>query len=267
MRRAAGYVADALIGMGTKGWAGMARPPCSWMAATLQRSERSGGMRPAQEEPEEVAAAGRDLLADDDLEAVPAAGRHVPCRQGGVDALVIGDGDDVQVGLLLHVPKDGVDAGHAIRGGAVDVQVGTAEADRTRRGGGWQGRRCIAHRMSSQIGNMIVHHCSGAGATMRLDGPGLRGQERGHTRSHGLARLGHDQIEERDLVRAVTGPPGDGHLAGDARLEGHQGGPDGQAAPARRRAPWAARPRRSAGRRRCPPGRRRGPRPAAGDCR
>ena len=121
--------------------------------------------------------------------------------------------------------------------------------------------------MSSQIGNNSVHHCSGAGATMRSK---ARASLARKARALALAigawpGVGHGQVAEVDLVRA-SHPSGGAtaDLARRARLDGEQ-------RPARwaagRRAEELDRARRS---RRCgrsptsPAGRPAGARPAAG---
>ena len=59
-----------------------------------QRPERLD--RPLDEQRQQVAAEGRDLLADDDLEPQALVAGHRPRGDGGVDALVVGDRDDVE---------------------------------------------------------------------------------------------------------------------------------------------------------------------------
>ena len=82
-------------------------------------------------------------------------------RVGGVDTLVVGNRDHVEVEAVLSVVEDLGHARHAIGGKAVDVQVGPTTGD-----GGLVGARGC-HRMSGQIWKKIVHHCSGASAIAR----------------------------------------------------------------------------------------------------
>jgi hypothetical protein len=104
-----------------------------------------------------VAAEGRHLLTDDDLEGQALVECHRPGRDGGIDALVVGDGDDVEVAARGDVLEDGDHAGRAIGCHAVDVQVGATEAGSTHG----------AASRSGQIGKKTDHHCSGASAMTR----------------------------------------------------------------------------------------------------
>ena len=84
-------------GYGTRGWAGTARPPWSWIASMDQRRLLSGGTRSLEEQPQEVAAAGRDLLARRrPRTARPRSAAIVPRGERGVDPLVVRDRDDVE---------------------------------------------------------------------------------------------------------------------------------------------------------------------------
>ena len=76
-----------------------------------------------------MAAEGGDLLADDDLEREAAVLRHRPGGERGIDALVVGDGDDVERPAAAEVVEDLGHGGGAVRGDRVDVQVGAARPD------------------------------------------------------------------------------------------------------------------------------------------
>ena len=76
---------------------------------------------------QEVAAERRDLLADDHLDAIATIPGHDLGRYRCVDPLVIGDGNDVQVGGLLDVLEDLDDARRPIGSKGMNVQVGAAE--------------------------------------------------------------------------------------------------------------------------------------------
>ena len=89
-------------GYGTRGWAGIARPPASWISATVALRVRSGRIRWSTNSARTWPQA-RDLLTDDHLGAHPAIGRNRPSRQRRVDAVVVGDRDDVEVRLGLDV--------------------------------------------------------------------------------------------------------------------------------------------------------------------
>ena len=83
---------------GAIGCGAMAMPPWSW----IRRSSPRAGQRRirfGQEERQQVAAPGGDLLADDQAEVVVACGMQLEGTQRAVDALVVGDGDQVEVGL------------------------------------------------------------------------------------------------------------------------------------------------------------------------
>ena len=69
-------------------------------------------------------AARRHLLADHDLDGQVARPGDGPRRVGGVDALVVGDGDHVELRALHHEGQDLLDAAHAVGGERVDVEVG-----------------------------------------------------------------------------------------------------------------------------------------------
>ena len=121
-----------------------------------------------------------------------------------VDPLVVGDGDDVEVGPALDVVEDGLDARGAVAGEGVDVQVGAA----ARLGHAaafvvrWlAGRRASASR-SGQIGKKIAHHCSGASAIRSSKAR----REPGHRRRHALApgAVGRD-VDRDELAAKVAG--------------------------------------------------------------
>ena len=57
----------------------------------------------------------------------PAVERHRAGRQGGVDPLVVGDGDDVEHGLALDAVEDLGHRRRPVRGERVDVEIGPAE--------------------------------------------------------------------------------------------------------------------------------------------
>ena len=127
--------------------------------------------RPVDEQRQQVAAEGRHLLADDDLDAAARGRARSPAGDGGVDPLVVGDGDDVEVACALDVLEDGDDVRRPVGGERVDVQVGATRArgrscapGGSRRGRGGRLRRRAASR-SGQIGKNTAHHCSGASAT------------------------------------------------------------------------------------------------------
>ena len=107
-----------------------------------------------------MAAARRDLLADDHFEPHPARLGHRPGRQCSVDAFVVGDGDHVEPGAVLGMVEDLRDARHPVRGERVDVQIGATHQLFASTGPGCAG-------MSSQIWKNSVHHCSGASAMTR----------------------------------------------------------------------------------------------------
>ena len=81
-----------------------------------------------EEQRDEMAAEGRDLLADDHLRPVAEVAGHRPGGDRGVDPLVVGDRDDVEVGRALDEVEDRGDPVDAVRREAVDVEIGSAEA-------------------------------------------------------------------------------------------------------------------------------------------
>ncbi len=98
-------------------------------------------------------AEGRHLLADDDLDRQPPVAGDAAPRHGGIDPLVIGDGDDVELADLCDALDDRDHVGDPVRGDGVDVQVGATAP--------------IGHAglsRSGQIGKNVAHHCSGASA-------------------------------------------------------------------------------------------------------
>jgi hypothetical protein len=75
----------------------MARPPCSWISAT-GRLEALVALQPGlQEDAQEMAAAGRDFFGDDHVHAAAALAGQALAFDRGLDALVVGDGDHVEV--------------------------------------------------------------------------------------------------------------------------------------------------------------------------
>ena len=94
-------------GYGTSGWAGIAMPPCSWTArdrraeaaqrpdALLEEQRRAGGRRRVETSSPTITS-----------RAEPEVPGHRPGRDRGVDPLVVGDRDDVEVGLALDVVED-----------------------------------------------------------------------------------------------------------------------------------------------------------------
>src|SRR4029079_13705402 len=72
----------------------------------------------------QVAAERRPLPADDDLERQTPVARDRPAGQSGIDALMVGDGDDVEVTVRGDVLDDRHDVGDPVRGDRMDVQVG-----------------------------------------------------------------------------------------------------------------------------------------------
>ena len=68
-------------GYGTSGWAGSPGRPVRGSRAIVERSERHGLIRSLMKSAEHVAAAGRDLLADDHLDAQAAVARQGAARR------------------------------------------------------------------------------------------------------------------------------------------------------------------------------------------
>ena len=87
-----------------------------------ERAERRDGL--LDEQREQVAAAGRHLLADDDLDGQSPGAGHRPRGVGGIHPLVVGDRDDVELGVLDDPVEDLLDAADTVRGQGVDVEVG-----------------------------------------------------------------------------------------------------------------------------------------------
>ena len=104
------------------------RPARGSSAIVVAQRAVAAGSRSLDEQREQVAAERRDLLADDDLGPQPAVAGDRPAGDGGVDPLVVGDRDDVEVGLALDVVEDLLDAGRPVGGERVDVEVGPARA-------------------------------------------------------------------------------------------------------------------------------------------
>ena len=141
-----------------------------------------------EEQRDEVAAERRDLLADDHLRPVPEVTGHRPGGDRGVDPLVVRDRDDVEVGRALDEVEDRGDPVDAVRGEAVDVEIGPAEA--------------IGHAAGSSDGDPGSSRRSGPGR--RPGSPALGRGRRGRRR--GLDREIGPDLEERarPLLRGVT---------------------------------------------------------------
>ena len=138
-----------------------------------ERLERGDGS--LEEQGEQVAAARADLLAHHDPGAQAAVLGHVARGDRRVDPLVVGDGDDVQEALRLHVVQDLRHRRRAVRRERVDVHVGAAQPDEGLVGHGavpgWPGAGGLwpvpspaPTTRSGQIGWNAPHHCSGASA-------------------------------------------------------------------------------------------------------
>ena len=67
---------------------------------------------------------------DDHLHAAAALTGQAPALDRGLDALVVGDGDDVQVRVALHVLEDLHRGGGSVGRDGVDVDVGLAQLRR-----------------------------------------------------------------------------------------------------------------------------------------
>jgi hypothetical protein len=108
---------------------------------------------------EQVAAEGRHLLADDHFEREAAVARHRSPGDCGIDALVIGDGNHVELARARDVIEDLDDAGGPVGGEGVDMQVGAPQP---------VGHAAARPRSrSGHSGWKIASHCSGAAATTR----------------------------------------------------------------------------------------------------
>ena len=217
----------------------MARPPCSWTRATERLSDRQGRMRRRSQSAHEVAAAGADLLAHDDLEGQAASRRDGPGRQGRVDALVVGDGDGVEAACHGRSRIDSTSETPS------EASVWMCRSMRRRRSSLTRPPR------SSQMGNNSVVHCSGARAMMRskarascsrIERVASRRLEAGRrTQRHRVAEpLARDRCARWPRGRA-------------ARRSARRARPGRWAAgPGRRRAPPRGRCRRCCGRPRAP---------------
>ncbi len=149
-----------------------------------ERAERPDPL--LDEQRQEVAAEGRHLFADDDLDTHSALTGDRPRRKGGVDALVVRDGDDIEIRRPLRVLEDLDDPGRPVGRQGVDVEIGSAQAvgHRAPSAGAAvaaaasvgdadvapSGVRSVAEgslvpapaTRSGQIGKKIAVHCSGA---------------------------------------------------------------------------------------------------------
>ena len=121
-----------------------------------------------KEEPEEMAAAGSDLLADDHVDSTPSFARQTLALHGPFGALVVADRDYVQVGVGLDVLQDLGSRSGPIRGERMDMHVRHALS----------GAVAFAHRFppesflagrsrSGQIWWKQASHWSGASTTTR----------------------------------------------------------------------------------------------------
>ena len=195
-----------------------------------------------------MAAERRHLLADDDLGAQAAVAGDRPGRDGRVDPLVVGDRDDVEVGQALDVVEDRLDAGRAVAGERVDVEVRAAEP---RRGVGHAAAPSApghssgpapaappaARGLSAALGRRYGRLGLEVRPDREEDRPPLvggvgdevleRGGEAGHRGRHPFAaRPVGGNVDRDDLAAepAVARPP-DGHRVGrDARLDREHGG-------------------------------------------
>ena len=119
-------------------------------------------------ESEERSVAGGDEEAGHELEAEAVAGGAFAGLQRGVDAVAIGDSEDIELGAALDALEDLVEFGLAFAAAGFDVEIGTAEADiggeerSDRRASIWWWR---GHRTA---------HCTAA-ARPRPDGVGAGG--------------------------------------------------------------------------------------------
>jgi hypothetical protein len=128
-------------------------------------------MRSVDEEGEDVAASRGDLLADDEVVRVVAGGVQLGGPQGAVDPLVVGDGDDVEIGPALDVIEDLGHRSRPVGVQGVDVHVGPPEIAAGARPGPGPSRADAAHvgahrrsARSGQYGWKAPHHWSGASA-------------------------------------------------------------------------------------------------------
>ena len=144
----------------------MASPPASWMSAIVRPSVRYGWIRPLDEQGEQVSAEGRHLLADDDLDGQAPVARDGAPGERGVDPLVVGDGDDIEIIAGRDVLDDRDHVGDTVRRDGVDMEVGATGTVRH------CSRPCHPpprprSARSGQIGKNTAHHCSGASAMTR----------------------------------------------------------------------------------------------------
>ena len=247
-----------------------------------RRPERAVGPdRAVEVEAQQVAAEGRDLLADDDLGAQAAVAGDRLGGDGRIDPLVVGDGDDVEVGACSTWSRMAVDAGRAIAGEGVDVQVrpaarAVAPAGRRRIGeppplprarsraasAGGAATSAAGASRSGQIGKKTAHHWSGASA-MRSSNAAARRVIVVVTRSRRVPSAGTSigMILPRKVpcARAPDGHAVDRH----ARLHGEHRRTHRHQRRAPRRAGSGSRRRSGRGRRRARPGCRCGARRAA----
>ncbi len=83
----------------------------------------AGGHRPLQKEAEQMPFAGADFLADDQLEAVVGLRHKVTGSQGAFQGVVIGDGNDIEISIALHMVQQLFRRAHSVAGGGVHVEV------------------------------------------------------------------------------------------------------------------------------------------------
>ena len=251
-----------------------------------QRSVRPD--RPIDVQREQVAAEGRHLLADDDLDAQAAVAGDRPGGHGRIDPLVVGDRDDVEIGLPLDVLEDGLDPGRPVAGEGVDVQVGapaslgvvghaaapvepgSAGAAVAREAadlpaaaaGGVAGPvvppapEAAAASRSGQIGKKTAHHWSGASA-MSSSNAAARSCIVATTRSRRVPSAGTSTGSDPAAVLAAARAAHGQRIGRDAALDGQHRRAHRQRSRGRRRAGSSFRRRSGRGRRRARPGCRR----------
>jgi hypothetical protein len=121
-----------------------------------------------KEDSQEVAAAGRDFLGDDDLDPTAALDGQALALDRRFDSFVVGDGDYVQVRVAFDVVENLGGRGGAVRGDRMDVNVGLTQA---RSFGQFHPASPVlllaARSRSGQIGWKTASHCSGASEIIR----------------------------------------------------------------------------------------------------